>query len=291
MSATDRSSIARHRLDLLTAPAPTTAPDPGRRPSPCPRPHPEPQEPTPLEPEPQPAPGPEAGPAPGGTSTPPPHGWRERWLPESWCGARVDPGRRGSVALTGVAAAAAVLAAVGVWRERPVPQVAPPLPVVTAAAAVTSRAPVAAKAAGPIVVSVAGAVAKPGLVTLAAGARVADALAAAGGAVKGTSLLTVNLARALGDGEQVLIGVDDPPVSGSGSGGDTGAGASADALIDLNTAGEAELEKLPGVGPVMAAAIITHREDNGGFTRVEQLTDVPGIGDARFAQLKALVRV
>lgn len=188
-----------------------------------------------------------------------------------------------------------MLAAVGVWRERPVPQAAPPLPAV-AAAAITSRAPAATRgtsATGPIVVSVAGAVAKPGLVTLPAGARVADALAAAGGAVKGTSLLTVNLARALADGEQVLIGVDGPPVSGGGAGGGGGGGGSpsAGALVDLNHAGEAELEKLPGVGPVMAAAIITFREDNGGFTRVEQLTEVSGIGDARFAQLKALVRV
>lgn len=214
---------------------------------------------------------------------PRPRGWRERWLPASWAGARADPGRRGALVLAGVAAAAAVLAAVGVWRDRPVPQPVPALaPVVAAApAASSSSAPT-----GELVVSVAGSVAAPGLVTLPAGARVADAVAAAGGSLPGTDLLTLNLAQPLSDGEQVLVGVAGPPAAAAPAGGPAAGG-----LVNLNTAKEAELEELPGVGPVMAAAIIAHRTESGPFTSVDKLDDVSGVGAARFAQLVDLVTV
>lgn len=234
---------------------------------------------------------------PTGPAEPAPvRGWRERWLPASLRGARADPGRRGVLALAGVAAVAAVLAAVGVWQDRPVPETVPNLPAVVAAAPTGAAEPppdaTTDTTEAEIVVSVAGAVQEPGLVTLPAGARVADAVAAAGGAVPGTDLLTLNLAQVLGDGEQVLVGVAGPPVSGgaAAAGGSAG-GPGAGGPVDLNTADAAQLEELPGVGPVMAGAILDFRAENEGFSTVEQLMEVSGIGDARFAQLKDLVSV
>lgn len=230
----------------------------------------------------------------------PARGWRERWWPASLRGARADPGRRGVLALAGVAAVAAVLAAVGVWQDRPVPETVPNLPAVVAAAPTGAAEPPPDAATdtteAEIVVSVAGAVQEPGLVTLPAGARVADAVVAAGGALPGTDLLTLNLAQVLGDGEQVLVGVAGPPVSGGAAGGGPAAGGSAGGPgaggpVDLNTADAAQLEELPGVGPVMAGAILDFRAENEGFSTVEQLMEVSGIGDARFAQLKDLVSV
>lgn len=230
-------------------------------------------------------PGPEPEP-----DLPRPRGWRERWLPTSWRGARADPGRRGALALAGVAAVAAVLAAVGVWRDRPVPQPVPALAPVVAAAPAAS--PTSTAPGGGLVVSVAGAVTTPGLVTLPAGARVADALAAAGGPLPGTDLLTLNLAQPLTDGEQVVVGAAGaaaapavPGTPGASTAGSTGR------LVNLNTATEPELEELPGVGPVMAQAIIAFRTENGPFTSVDQLDDVSGVGAARMAQLVDLVTV
>lgn len=185
-----------------------------------------------------------------------------------------------------------MLAAAGVWRDRPVPESVPALPPV-AVAAQPSTAPTGGPAeSAEIVVSVAGTVVTPGLVTLPAGARVADALAAAGGALPGTDLLTLNLAQVLADGEQVLVGVPGAPVAGPAAGSSgSGTPGAAGALVDLNTASAAELEELPGVGPVMGQAIVDWRTENGGFRSVDQLMDVSGVGDARFAQLKDLVRV
>lgn len=212
---------------------------------------------------------------------PRPRGWRERWLPSSWRGARTDPGRRGALTLAGVAAVAAVLAAVGVWRDRPVPQPVSALaPVVASAPAASPAGPVTT---GKLVVSVAGSVRTPGLVTLPAGARVADALAAAGGALPGADLLTLNLAQPLRDGQQVLVGV--PGASPVGSSSPSGAPA-AGGLVNLNTATATELEGLPGVGPVLSQAIIDFRNENGAFTSVDQLDDVSGVGAARLAQLR-----
>ena len=139
----------------------------------------------------------------------------QRWLPETLRTPRMDPGRQGAVALSAVAALAAVLAAFGVWRDRPVVEPVPALPVVATAGVPSSAPPGAAQPAGgppgELVVSVVGRVQRPGLVRLAAGARVADALAAAGGALPGTDLIPLNLARRLSDGEQVLVGIAPPP--------------------------------------------------------------------------------
>lgn len=142
-------------------------------------------------------------------------------------------------------------------------------------------------------VHVAGAVVRPGLVHLAGGSRVADAVSAAVGGLPDADLDRLNLAAKVTDGERVAvahIGQPAPVAPGSGTG-TAGGEASPDGPVNLNTATEAELEELPGIGPSFAAAIIAEREARGGFTSIEQLRDVRGIGDKRFADLKDLVAV
>ncbi len=166
-----------------------------------------------------------------------------------------------------------------------------------------------------MVVSVVGLVHKPGLVRLAPGARVAEAIDRAGGVRKNADLLSLNLAQVLRDGDQILVGYaggegqmslrsavvgaagapsppagENPtgagaPAGGAGSTPDTGG------LVNLNTATEADLDELPGVGPVTAKAILSWRERNGRFTSVDQLAEVEGIGPARLARLRDLVTV
>lgn len=142
-----------------------------------------------------------------------------------------------------------------------------------------------------VVVHVAGRVRRPGIVVLRSGGRVADAVQAAGGALPRVDLASLNLARLVVDGEQILVGVG-PPASGAGStgagpvGGTESAGTGAGAgKINLNTATAAELEELPGVGPVTASSIIAFREEHGAFTSVEELLDVSGIGEATLAEI------
>lgn len=149
-----------------------------------------------------------------------------------------------------------------------------------------------------VTVSVVGLVNRPGLVTLPGGSRVDDALRAAGGALPGADLTSLNLAAPLLDGTQVVLGAPDStssqsgivgPEAGSGSAGSSSAGSGA--LVNINSATPAELEGLPGVGPVMAAAIVAYREEHGAFTSIEGLGEVRGIGDARLEQLRGLVTV
>lgn len=138
-----------------------------------------------------------------------------------------------------------------------------------------------------VTVDVAGKVRRPGIRRLPGGARVADALRAAGGALPGTDTSGVNLARVLADGEQILVGVPaqaaSPLDGGSGGGGPT-------APIGLNAATAEQLETLPGVGPVLARHILEYRTQHGGFRSVEDLRNVTGIGDRRFADLRPLVQ-
>jgi competence protein ComEA len=139
------------------------------------------------------------------------------------------------------------------------------------------------------VVSVVGQVAHPGLVTLAPGARVADALAAAGGLLPDADAAAVNAAAVLTDGQQIAVGVPGAAAPGPTRG--SAATGAATGPVDLNTATVADLDALPGVGPVLAQRIVDHRAQHGRFTSVDQLDDVPGIGPALFAQLAPLVRV
>jgi len=150
----------------------------------------------------------------------------------------------------------------------------PPVEMVSSA----SPTPAPANADGPVVVSVVGLVHKPGLVTLAPGARIADALTAAGGPLDGADLIGLNMARRVGDGEQIIVGIVAAP----------GEPVSMGSSVSTSTAAPTEL---PGIGPVTAAAIIAWREANGRFTNVDQLGEVDGIGPARLEKLRDLVRV
>jgi competence protein ComEA len=138
-----------------------------------------------------------------------------------------------------------------------------------------------------VVVQVVGQVRRPGLVTLPRGSRVADAVAAAGGLVRGGSSGGLNLARVLADGEQIVVSPDAvaAPAPASSDGGATSV------VVDLNTATASDLDTLPGVGPVMAARILDWRTAHGRFTSVDQLREVSGIGARTFERLRPHVRV
>lgn len=143
-----------------------------------------------------------------------------------------------------------------------------------------------------LVVDVTGKVRRPGIVELPAGSRVVDALHAAGGARPGVRISTLNLARPLVDGEQIVVGLKVPPVNLVPSPAVTGSStAAAITPVDLNTATQEQLETLPGIGPVTAASILQWRTENGAFTSVDQLLDVSGIGDVTLANIKAYVHV
>ena len=144
-----------------------------------------------------------------------------------------------------------------------------------------------------IVVDVGGKVRKPGIHRLPAGARVADALRAAGGVRTGTKTDGLNRARFLVDGEQVIVGASAPAGPGGTAPGGPGApaaGTAPAAPVSLNTATADQLDTLPGVGPVLAQHIIDYRTQHGGFRSVDELREVNGIGERRFADLRNLVR-
>jgi competence protein ComEA len=142
---------------------------------------------------------------------------------------------------------------------------------------------------GTVIVDVAGRVRRPGIVTLPLGSRVVDAIRAAGGARESVDLTSLNLARELVDGEQLLVGLAPPPAVPTPGGVPGTAGPVG--LVNLNTATMAELDTLPGVGPVTAQAILDWRAANGSFTSVDELLEVDGIGDATLADLRDLVTV
>jgi competence protein ComEA len=200
--------------------------------------------------------------------------------------------QRVAVALLAVAA----LIGAGVVWARATPRLAGPPTGQDAAAPADQTLPRAAPdtsaTAGPserVAVDVAGRVRRPGLVRLPTGSRVQGAIAAAGGATSGADLDAVNLARKLTDGEQVRVpGPGDPappPAPGAAAGPVT-----ASAPLDLNTATVEQLDTLPGVGEVTAGRIIAYRSAHP-FTSVDELLEVPGIGQRRFDQLKDLVTV
>ena len=174
----------------------------------------------------------------------------------------------------------AVLLTAGlVWLNRPtqvsVPDTTSPgIPISTYASSSPSVQEI-----GQIVVDVKGDVQTPGLVTLPAGARVADAIAAAGGVIASADVTAINLAERLSDGQMIFIGNAQSMQLNS------------DSRINLNLATETELDGLPGVGPVMAGRIIAWRDSNQKFHSIEELQEVPGIGPKVFANLKPLVRI
>ncbi|MEU0071658.1 ComEA family DNA-binding protein [Streptomyces sp. NPDC006332] len=249
----------------------------------------------------------QAGPAVGGRRARLGLALRER-LPV-WLQTRCGLERRGVFALTVLLVVAGAFAVQHFWTGRTEPVRAPEVvraaqpygavePGEESAPAVPAGAPSAAgTAAAEIVVDVGGKVREPGIHSLPAGSRVADALRAAGGVRPGTNTDGLNRARFLVDGEQVIVGgTAAPAVPGSGGapavGGAGGAmaGTGPAAPVLLNTATVEQLDTLPGVGPVLAQHIIDYRTQHGGFRSVDELREVNGIGDRRFADLQNLVR-
>ena len=209
---------------------------------------------------------------------------------------RVAPAGRATLGI-GVAAVLAALA-MTVWllTGRPHaaavagPSVGGPAASPSAAASPSSR-PVAASE---VVVDVVGKVRHPGLYRLPTGARVQDAVLAAGGVLPGVALDAVNLAARLVDGQQIAIGVAGSAQAGAGAlgpGAGSGTGPGPPSPLNLNTATLEQLETLPGVGPVLAQRVLAWRSAHGGFASVTQLDDVPGVGASKFAALKVLVTV
>jgi competence protein ComEA len=135
---------------------------------------------------------------------------------------------------------------------------------------------------------VAGKVRRPGIAELPIGSRVVDAVRAAGGTRRGVPLGSLNLARVLVDGEQVVVGVGAPPGVAASAAAAPTSGAAVP-MVDINTASQADLEALPGVGPVTARSILDFRAENGTFTSVDELLEVSGIGDATLARIAPYV--
>ncbi|MDN4476515.1 ComEA family DNA-binding protein [Demequina sp. SYSU T00192] len=180
------------------------------------------------------------------------------------------------------AAVIAVIAALGWWGLRAEPAV----PLVASASSAAATAAPARSTRPVLVVHVSGAVREPGLVELAAGARVADAIARAGGLGRKADESSVNLARPVADGEHIVVGRVLAAGSSGGAGGSFAAGSPA--RVDLNTADAAALETLPGVGEVIAARIVADREANGPFIAVADLERVSGVGPSIIAAIADL---
>jgi competence protein ComEA len=190
----------------------------------------------------------------------------------------LDPGKPGLRVLLAVGALAVAVAAFFVWRSQPTPELLPPPTPISPSApsSPTSK----------VTVHVAGKIRKPGVYLLPSGARVADAITAAGGVARGASTGSLNLARRLIDGEQIVVGA----TAGQATPGSPITDP-ATAVLDLNAATTDQLEQLPGVGEVLAARITEFRDSHGGFSSVEQLREVSGIGPRKFEEIKPKVRV
>jgi competence protein ComEA len=231
-----------------------------------------------------------------------PVAWRSRWA--------VAPGA--ALAAVVIAIAAVLGAGARIWwvRARADPVVVQPVVAASGAAASSAAAPTAAPAsvpggvpaglvtggapaaaAGVVVVDVVGQVRHPGLVRLPAGSRVADAIAAAGGATRAADIVRVNLARVLVDGEQLVLPRPGETLAAQPAPAGPGTSGAPAAPVDLNAASESDLDALPGVGPVLAGRILAWRAQHGRFSRVEELGEVSGIGDKLLAELTPLVRV
>lgn len=135
-----------------------------------------------------------------------------------------------------------------------------------------------------LVVYVSGWVTTPGVVEVLEGAIVADAVAAAGGALDGAVLDAINLAAPIAGGDHVQVPGPGESIAFAAGQPDTG-------LIPVNRADATALESLPGVGPVLAGRIVAHREANGPFQEVEDLLEVPGIGEAKLSSIRDLIAV
>ncbi len=301
LSRADRADAASRRLAQLAADLGATDPDPHAAPWPpvaddftrvVPSRRAVPPEPVPVVPsesqDPPDPPDPPAVPRPGR------HASRRR---PAWTASRAPDlpglGAPQLAVLAVIVAAAVALTAWWVVRDQaapvapaatPPPSSAQPLVVPTPGSGAGS-----AGTTGTVTVDVTGKVRRPGIVVLDTGARVVDALEAAGGERSGVDLASLNLARVLVDGEQIVVGAPQPtvPLAPSGS----SVPGVPTTLVNLNTASQAELETLPDVGPVTALAILAWRDEHGGYTSVDELLEVDGIGEATLGKLTPYVTV
>ena len=207
---------------------------------------------------------------------------------------RLDSLSRGELAGLVIVVVASVLGA-GFWYMRSLPR---PVNIAAPADAVSpfvSQVPGLTGSPSPspasIIVDVAGWVRRPGVYEFSSGDRVIDAVNRAGGARNGADLTSLNLAAPLTDGTQIVIPKPGATVPGGTGSSDTGTASGVTALINVNTASETELEDLPGVGPVTAAAIIDYRTQNGPFAAVDDLIDVSGIGPSTLEQIRPFATV
>ncbi|MER5321088.1 ComEA family DNA-binding protein [Streptosporangium roseum] len=217
------------------------------------------------------------------------------------------PGRPGLRLLLLIAVIAVVIGGVHAWRSQPEPEPLPPPPPVSGSSPLTPASPLSSQSGSPqpgsarsgpaqsgpsrsgplieVTVHVTGKVRRPGVVTLPTGSRITDAVRAAGGVRKGAATGPLNLARKLVDGEQIVVGVPAPAAAAPL------AADPAPVVLDLNTATPEQLEQLPGVGEVLARRIVEYRDGHGGFRTVEQLREVSGIGDRKYAEIREKVHV
>ena len=142
-----------------------------------------------------------------------------------------------------------------------------------------------------LIVDVSGRVRKPGVYSLIKGSRAIDALNLAGGALPGVNLGDINLAHILFDGEQIIVGAPRVTYSSGSRSAPKAKAPTAASPLSLNSATLAQLDTLPGIGPVMANRIFAYRKLNGPFTLIDDLKKVSGIGDATFAEISKLVRI
>jgi competence protein ComEA len=217
----------------------------------------------------------------------PPHGWRDR-LEHLADATGSSPARL----VTGTFALLAVVGLGFFLTRAPSPPAEAALPFATTQLPAAPASVTTTSMPSELVVHVAGAVARPGVVRVANGGRVIDAIDAAGGVVPTADGSRINLAAPLADGERVYVpavGEPDPPPVATPTGGRSSGSASGP--LNLNTATAEQLDGLPGIGPATAAAIVEHRDRVGGFSSVDQLLDVRGIGEAKLEQLRPLVTV
>lgn len=207
-----------------------------------------------------------------------------------------------AIGVTIVMIVLAALTGVIMLSSRDAAPAAPTVPAVLAdpapeiAAVPPTAEEAAAQVAAPtdtVTVYVTGLVAEPGVHSLPLGARVIDAIAASGGALPDADTVSINFAQPVTDGEHIILGPhgDGSQVTGSGTSGAAAGAAAGQGLINVNTADATQLQSLPGIGPVTAAAIIAHRESSGAFRSVDELVAVRGIGPATLAQLRDAVTV